>query len=203
MDSLVTENDLIQNIVNGKSEDFRIIIDRYQNLVAHIIYRLITNPLDREELGQEIFIKVYRNLSSFQSKSKLSTWIGRIAYNTCLNYLKKKKIPLFEDHIGEKSSSIDNYQLITNRKDAAAQNNSPDNDLMKKQISTFLRQEINHLPVHYQKILTLYHLDEMSYKEIGEIMNLPEGTVKSYLFRGRKLLKDRLLSKYQPEELCL
>ncbi len=58
------------------------------------------------------------------------------------------------------------------------------------------------MPVHYRTILTLYHLDQMSYKEIGETMELPEGTVKSYLFRARKLLRVRLMTKYQPEDLC-
>ena len=57
------------------------------------------------------------------------------------------------------------------------------------------------LPIHYKTIITLYHLEEMSYREIGGIMNLPEGTVKSYLFRGRRLLKNRLMEKYQPEDL--
>ena len=66
-----------------------------------------------------------------------------------------------------------------------------------------VKNEIEHIPVHYRSILTLYHIEEMSYKEIGEIMQLPEGTVKSYLFRARKILKEQLLKKYSLEELCL
>ena len=72
---------------------------------------------------------------------------------------------------------------------------------MANQRKEILNDEIKKLPIQQKTIITLYHLDEMSYKEIGEIMNLPEGTVKSYLFRARKTLKEQLLQKYQKEEI--
>jgi len=200
MDLQKTENDLIAHILTGNTEDFKILINHYQKLVAHIVYRFISNAADREELGQEIFIRVYQNLSSFQGKSKLSTWIGRIAHNACLNYLKKKKIPLYDDQAGsETSCAITNEPSVSDS--ITATDNAPDQQLINEQIAAFLQQEIDHLPQHYRQIILLYHIDEMSYHDIGEILNLPEGTVKSYLFRARKQLKERLLSKYQIEEL--
>ena len=66
-----------------------------------------------------------------------------------------------------------------------------------------LNSEINKLPFQYRSILSFFHLDDMTIREISEVMKIPEGTVKSYLFRSRKILKDRLLAKYNPEELCL
>ena len=73
--------------------------------------------------------------------------------------------------------------------------------MIHKQTSEQLRREIGLLPLQYRTIVTLYHLEEMSYQEIGQTMNLPEGTVKSYLFRARKMLKERLLEKFREEEL--
>ncbi|MCB0296766.1 MAG: sigma-70 family RNA polymerase sigma factor, partial [Calditrichaeota bacterium] len=70
-----------------------------------------------------------------------------------------------------------------------------------KEMYKFLHEEIAQLPVQYRAILTLYHMDDLSYQEIGEIMSLPDGTVKSYLFRARKLLKERIIEKYPAEEL--
>ena len=77
----------------------------------------------------------------------------------------------------------------------------PEQTMIHKQTSEQLRREIGLLPLQYRTIVTLYHLEEMSYQEIGQTMNLPEGTVKSYLFRARKMLKERLLEKFREEEL--
>jgi len=182
---------LVRKIISGNAEAFRVVVDQNKRLVSHIVFRMIRNETDREDLCQDIFIRVYQNLSSFQFKSKLSTWIARIAYNTCGNYLEKKKIPLYEDIASNKVS-------IESHCDYSAQ---PDTQAELEDVSIKLRTEIDKLPAQFAAIITLYHLDDMSYREIGSIMNMPEGTVKSYLFRARKLLKDRLLTKYQMEDL--
>lgn len=137
-------------------------------------------------------MKIYQNLSSFRSESKLSTWIAKIAYNTCINYSEKRKLPLWDDLPSQ-------AQTPGSLQDRGGQ---PDCFTEEKEITIHLHSEIEKLPVHFRTILTLYHLDGMSYDEIGKITGMPEGTVKSYLFRARRLLKERLLAKYQPEDLC-
>lgn len=166
-------------------------IEKYQRLVSHIVFGMISNESDREDVCQDVFIKLYQNLSHFQFQSKISTWIAKIAYNTCINHLTKKKVPLFDD-CSTGRQSIDDY--LSNR--TSPEQFAEDSDLAQR-----LQNEISRLPIRFRTILTLYHLDEMSYTEIAEILGLPEGTVKSYLFRARKLLKERLLSKFQLEEL--
>ena len=198
MEFIDNENKLIENILVGNSDDFRILIDKYKKLVSHIVHKLVSNQTERDELGQEIFIKVYQNLSSFQYKSKLSTWIGKIAYNTCLNYLRKKKIPLYDDQI-----KLDKDISTVHIEKAKSNDMLPDEILMKRDISKFINAEIEKLPVQYRKAITFFHLDNMSQQEIAEIMDLPLGTVKSYIFRARKLIKDHLLSQFTREELCL
>ncbi len=181
----------IERILTGDHKAFEAFVKRYQRLVSHIVFRMIPNDEDRRDICQDVFIKIHQSLGSFRHESKLSTWIGRVAYNRCLNYLEKKKVPLYEDLCRE-GETVDSVIGSAIRPDEYAE----DQDR-----SARLRHEIAGLPAQFRTIVTLYHLDEMTYPEIGDIMKLPEGTVKSYLFRARKLLKEKLLAKYQLEEL--
>lgn len=199
-----TERERVQKILNGDTGAFQSFVEDYQRLVCHIVFRMVSNEADREELCQDVFMKIYQNIGKFEFKSKLSTWIASIAYHTCINYLKKKKVPLYDDLseaeqlAGKSISSAYGESFAESVRGDTPQ---PDELMITQDINRYLRAEINGLPVQYRTILTLYHLDGMSYKEIGEIMNLPEGTVKSYLFRARKRLKERMLEKYPAEEL--
>lgn len=198
------EKDQIEKIVTGDMAAFREFIEEYQRLVCHVVFRMVLNESDREEICQEVFVKIYQNLGKFEFKSKLSTWIAKIAYNACINYLKKKKVPLYDD-LAEAETPVAGESVAERAAgyidSVAGEMPAQDEMMMSQELSQFLHEEINQLPVQYRTILTLYHLDELNYKEIEEITNLPEGTVKSYLFRARKLLKERLLEKYPAEEL--
>jgi len=175
----------VERILDGDEYAFERLIRNYQRLVSHIVFRMVNNQTDREDICQDVFVKVYKNLKGFRFDSKLSTWIGRITYNGCINYLEKKKIPLYDDITDETKDFEQNPSYEP----------GPDKILEKKDISEMLKEEIEKLPTTYRAVITLYHLDEMSYNEISDIMKLPEGTVKSYLFRARKMLKDRLQPK--------
>lgn len=191
MVNMVDEKLIIDRILSGDKEAFRSLIDGYQRLVGHIVFRMLPGSEEREDVCQEVFIKVYRNLSGFKFKSKLSTWIAKITRNTCINYLEKKRIPHYDDFILE-NETIEDFPGGENKPDEIAE---------QRNISTILQYELDKLPLRYRTVLTLYHLDEMNYAEIAEIMELPEGTVKSHLFRGRKYLRERVLAKYSKEEL--
>jgi RNA polymerase sigma factor (sigma-70 family) len=185
------EKVIINKIINGDSEQFHWILNHYKKLVYHIVFRLIYNHHDHEDICQDIFLKVFENLPKFEQKAKLSTWIAKIAYNTCINYIQKKR----EIVLNSQTFEPDIW-------DNLLQNNfTPSIETEKKDSFSRIQAEINKLKPIAQAILTLYHLDEMSYREIGEVLTLPEGTVKSYLFRARKHLKERLIKKYQVEEL--
>ena len=188
---MTDDRSLIERIMAGDGDAFKEFVSRYQRLVSHIVFRMVANNSDREDLCQDIFIKVHQNLGGFRSESKVSTWVGRIAYNRCLNFLEKKRVPLYEDICSE-HQSLDTVE-------GSAE--TPYEFAESSDLSRLLRQEIETLPMHFRTILTLYHLDEMTYGEIAEIMNMPDGTVKSYLFRGRRMLKERLAAKYDREEL--
>ncbi len=186
-----SDKHLVRRSLDGDGTAFEQIVRSHERLVAHVVYRMINAERDREDICQDVFIKVYRNLATFQFKSRLSTWIATIAVNTCKNYLEKRQVSLFDDLIPDNSSS---GEIETD-------NPGPDELAERTDIAEHIRCEIEKLPIHYRTVLTLYHLDEMSYREIAEITRKPEGTVKNYLFRARRLLKLRLTAKYKPEEL--
>jgi len=182
---------LIESVLSGNRGAFVRLVEMHKRLVSHMVFRMIQNEADREDLCQEVFMRVYDNLGSFRFQSKLSTWIGSVAFNTCANYLEKKRVPLYQD-LGPGERTID---------DCVDNSLNPDEIVERGDISSIIRREIDGLPIKYRTVITLYHLEEMSYKEIGSIANLPEGTVKSYLFRARRLLKEKLLSKFKTEDL--
>jgi RNA polymerase sigma factor (sigma-70 family) len=193
---------LVDKIINGDLQAFQQFVEKYQRLVTHMVFRMILNESDREELCQDVFLKVYQNLSKFQFQSKLSTWISRITYNTCINYLQKMKAVLYDDlTIRENDSDSAVYDGKTSNLDSIkGEFSQPDESIISQEISEMLYVELNTLPAQYRTIITLYHLDSLSYDEIVEITGMPMGTVKNYLFRARKLLKDKLLEKYTEQE---
>jgi RNA polymerase sigma factor (sigma-70 family) len=182
---------LVAEVLNGNSAVFKLLIERHQKLVSHVVFRMVANISDREDICQEVFIKVYQNLGGFHFESKLSTWIARIAYNTCINHLEKKRLLLLND-LHQEENALEQYpgHVAT-----------PDCYTETQDIATRVRSEIDKLPIHFRAVVTMYHLDEMSYEEIAEATGMPLGTVKSYLFRGRRFLKDRLSEKYQLEDI--
>ncbi len=182
---------IISRILAGDTNAFLAIVDGHKKLVSRMVWKMINRPAEREDICQDIFFKVYKNLTKFKFECKLSTWIARITYNTCLNYLNKKR-PAFYDDSRQPDAGIQTLQDLS--KTAV-------HHLEEQDTSSRLRTEIDRLPVKFRTALMLFHLEEMKYEAIGEIMNLPVGTVKSHLFRARRLLKDKLENKYNREEL--
>lgn len=176
---------LVEKILAGDKAAFGAFVKDTERLVTQVIFKMINGGEDRKDLAQEVYLKAYKNITGFRYESKLSTWIARIAYNACINHLEKKKL-LLHDDIG----------MLDNRNDAASSGT-----LDLKQRNEIIRLAIEKLPPVLKTLITLYHTEDLSYAEIQEITRLPEGTIKSYLFRARKALKENLLRQYKKEEL--
>lgn len=188
---MVDDNQLVSAVRNGDMQAFKVLIDQNQRLVAHMVGRLIKNDEDREELCQDVFIKVHQKLSEFNFKSKLSTWIATIAYRLSINHLQKKNIAIDKD---VQELNAKEFHIMIEK-------STPQDTLQEKDTRGFLMAAIDQLPVHYKSVITLFHLEDMGHSEISEVMNMPVGTVKNYLFRARKLLKDSLELTLDKEEL--
>ena len=196
-----SERELVEKVLGGNREAFLDFIDRYERLVKHVVFRMVDDARDREELCQDVFMKAYRYLDGFRFESKLSTWLARIARNTCLNHLEKKEVPLYADHAPSPDEESPDARSALN------QITDPDEDVeaaaTERERQAVVREGIQTLAEHYRTALTLYHLEGMSVSQISDIMDNPEGTVKSHLYRGREKLKDWLLEHYSQEELTL
>ena len=172
------DTELINQILKGNMNAFTFLVNRYQKLVVHITGRLVQRNDELEDVCQEVFLKVYQNLGKYRNECKLSTWIATIAYNTSINYLRK-----FKKVVEVNPDDSVAFRNITDYKSA---------DYEQTDLHRYVREQVELLPVHYRTVLTLYHLEEFSYQEIEQITGMPEGTVKSYLFRAKALLKEKL-----------
>jgi RNA polymerase sigma-70 factor (ECF subfamily) len=179
---------MVDSVLKGDNAAFATIIKTTEALVTQIVFKMISSPGDRKDLAQDIYLKAYKNLAGFKFQSKLSTWIAQIAYNACFDHLRKKQLILVD-------SQHEENEMETTSAD------EPFSLLQQKELTAILKNEIDRLPPIYQTLITLYHKEEMSYIELTEITGLPEGTVKSYLFRARKMLKNNLSRHYQKEDI--
>jgi RNA polymerase sigma factor (sigma-70 family) len=180
--NILTDRQLVDKVLGGEMQAFSDIIGTTGGLVARIVHQLIPNEEDRKDVAQDVYLKVYRHLKSFKFQSKLSTWVGQIAYNTCLNRLQKRQLSIY------------------NPPELQA-DDATDRNLLQKELSGLLAAGIARLPPVYQTLIVLFHQEDLSYQEIARITDLPEGTVKSYLFRARKQLKETMSSIYKKEKL--
>ncbi len=176
----MNEADLIRQVKNGNTEAFRYLVDNYRKLVLHIVGRIIRQQDDLDDVCQDVFMKVFQKIGRFRGESKFSTWIAAIAYNTSITYFRNRirKSEIYFDDVSqaEKKWMADDLVHI--------------ND--KMEMNRILLNLIEALPVQYRTVLTLFHLEEFSYREIEQITGMPEGTVKSYLSRARNLLKQKI-----------
>ena len=189
MVSMYLDQELVRKILDGNEQAFTMLVKKYERLVYFLVYRIIGEEELTKDVCQEVFVKVYLKLSDFNFKSKLSTWIATIAYRHALNQVKKDK----GNRFGEEINPDQDYQEYISV--------GPDRMLEETELKDQVHKLIDQLPHQYKTVLTLFHLNEFNYKEIYEITGWPEGTVKNYLFRARKLLKDVITSNVKNQIL--
>ena len=198
--SAATDQQLVAQVLGGNNAAFGQIVHRTEGLVTQMIFKMIRHPADRPDVAQEVYLKAFKNLAGFRFQAKLSTWVGQITYNTCLHYLEKKQLVLVDlaeqkpDDSSDEGRSPPLYLV-------AGPDYDPETALFDQDLAGILSTAIELLPPLYRTLIALYHQQELSYEEIAQITSLPDGTVKNYLFRARKQLKQHLLASYQRDEL--
>ena len=195
--NIPTDRQLVDPVLGGDTPAFGEIISMTEGLVAQIVCKMISNEEDRKDIVQDIYLKVFHHLKGFRFQSKLSTWVAQIAYNTCSSQLQKRRLLL---HVLP-DFDMDGGAPGSGRQHTVRAAEETDGSILKKELTGILKAEIGQLPPLYQTLIGLYHQEELTYQEMAQITGLPEGTVKSYLFRARKMLKEKLLSKYKTEKL--
>ena len=188
-DEELSDEKLVEKSLAGAETAFELLVQRYYKRIISIIYQIIGNIQDAEDIAQEVFIKVYRNLNSFNRKAEFSTWLYRIAVNTTYNCLKKQKRHLPLDYI-QRSDVL--------KKDSRE-------ELESKERQDLIRKAIERLPFKFRSTIVLKEIEGLSYKDIAKTLGCRIGTVESRLFRAREMLKKILfpiLKKEEKDELC-
>ncbi|MCT4542702.1 MAG: RNA polymerase sigma factor [Vallitalea sp.] len=163
---------------------FRQLVTEYQSYFLTMAYKFTNNYSDAEDLSQEIFIKVYNSLPRFKGHSKLSTWLYKIAMNTCLDWKRKTKINLHSIiHVLDKS-----VEDMRNK-------HTTEEIIVYKENQQIIHKAVFGLKDKYKSIVILYHFNQLSYKEISYIMDIPIKTVETRLYRARKQIKDKLIEQ--------
>ena len=156
-------------------------MQKYQQRIFHLIYRITHDADVVEPLAQEIFLKAYQSVHTFQGNSQFYTWLYRIGVNACLSYLKKE---------GRRKAQKNSQGFFSS--DHGAMPENPEQKFMNKELSNRLLFSMKRLPRALCATLVLREFMELNYDEIAETMQVPLGTVRSRLFRGRALLKEQM-----------
>ena len=174
---------LIKRFVSNDESAFEELFRRYEQKIFNLVYRYIGPYPETEELTQDVFVKVYKSANTFKGKSKFSTWIYRIAVNTCLNYKAKKRL------IVESLDKIDNQPV---KELVAPDSTNPEEQFTRARKMAIIQQVIDVLPPNQKIAFILSKYEGFSYAEIGEIMNVSISSVESLLFRAKQQLKKEL-----------
>ena len=183
------ETQIIHKIIGGDTQAFAVLVDRYKDLVFTLAIRMMKNREEAEEVSQDTFIKVYKALPKFKGDSKLSTWVYKVAYNTCLDRIKKNKNRYNEITI----DSFTEYKLKTvgNALDA----------LEEKEQQQTIQDCLQQLASKDSFLLSLFYFEELSLEEISKIVDMEANTVKVNIHRARKRLAILLKQKLEPETI--
>ena len=177
---------LVKRAKEGSGKAYDELVVLYKDAVFNIIFRMVRNRQEAEDLSQEAFIKAYNSINSFNEEYAFSTWLFKIATNHCIDFFRKRKLKTYsmEQTVRYKDDEI--------KHDYADHEKRADKDLLAVEKAEMIRGAIRKLPEKYQTAINLRHRDEKSYDEIAEILDIPLGTVKARIFRAREMLKKSL-----------
>jgi RNA polymerase sigma-70 factor, ECF subfamily len=209
----VSDNDLTNELFQGGESAFREFVDLYKDKAYSLTYKILKNPDDAEDSLQEAFIKFYRAViqKQFEGRSKLSTYFYTIVYNTALDFYKKKKKTAFSMisidvnestfKEGDELTSAFKHSMID--KDILPESIDANTDkvISGNEIQRIINSFIEHIPEQYSIILNMFYINELSHKEICDILGLPLGTVKNRIFRAKEKIKETILKRYSEDEI--
>jgi len=181
------DQQLVERAQRGEKQAFELLVAKYQRKLARLLSRFIRDPAEVEDVAQEAFIKAYRALPSFRGESAFYTWLYRIGINTAKNYLVAmgRRAPTTTEFDSEDAENFEDGDQLRDV-------NTPENELMSKQIAQTVNDTMEALPEELRTAIVLREIDGLSYEEIATVMNCPIGTVRSRIFRARETIADRL-----------
>jgi RNA polymerase sigma-70 factor (ECF subfamily) len=181
------DQQLVERVQRGDKHAFDLLVNKYQRKLGRLISRFVRDPAEAEDVTQDAFIKAYRALPGFRGESAFYTWLYRIGINTAKNHLLaiKRRAPTSTPFDAEESESFEDASLLR-------EVNTPENELMSKQVVGVVQASLQELPEDLRSALTLREIEGLSYEEIAIVMDCPIGTVRSRIFRAREAVAENL-----------
>ncbi|WP_462412612.1 RNA polymerase sigma factor SigW [Neobacillus sp. Marseille-QA0830] len=184
MDQLVKKR--IKQVIKGDHDAFGDIVELYKNSIFQLCFRMLGNRHEAEDIAQEAFIRAFVNIKSFNQDLKFTTWLYRIATNLCIDRLRKKKPDYYLDAEVAGTEGLTMYSQIPSGTPL------PETEVESLELQETVHNEILKLPEKYRSAIVLKYIEDLSLNEISEILELPLGTVKTRIHRGREALRQQL-----------
>ena len=182
------DQQLVERVQHGDKQAFDLLVIKYQRRLARLLSQFIRDAAEVDDVTQETFIKAYRALPSFRGESAFYTWLYRIGINTAKNFLVTQGRRAPTTSIGFDNEDAENFEEGSQLREM----NTPESELMSKQIAQTVNQTLQELPEELRMAITLREIEGLSYEEIASIMNCPIGTVRSRIFRAREAIAEKL-----------
>jgi RNA polymerase sigma-70 factor, ECF subfamily len=186
----LTDQQVVQLARDGSERAYRELIGRYQRPVFSLIYRLVRDREKAEDLAQDTFIKVLNNIDRYKPEFKFSSWIFKIAHNTSLDHLRRKEPQTLSLDGSPHARTAAEVEASTITPESGGA--TPEQYTLNRELGVEIEGALGSLRAEYRTAIVLCHVEGRAYEEIAEIMDVPLGTVKTYIHRGRKELMQRL-----------
>ena len=174
--------DLVRRALAGSQDAYRDLLLCYQRPVLGLIRKMVRNPSQAEDLAQEVFLKAFRALESFDQSRKFSSWLFKIAHNTAIDELRKRRL----ETVPIERPDQDEGDLISVLSDPGAE--APSSRVERTDMAKAIEEAVMSLKSIYREVVILRYQEGLAYEEIAEVTDLPLGTVKTHLFRARKAM---------------
>ncbi len=186
----LTDHELVALAQKGNEKAYRELLGRYQRPVFSLIYRMLRDREQSEDLAQETFVRVFNHIDRYDPKYKFSSWIFKIATNLTIDHIRKKEVATVSIDGSRYAVTADEIEASTIT--VASGDENPEELLEAKELGEEIEGAISKLRPEYKAAILLRHVEGREYQEIAEILSLPLGTVKTYIHRGRNELRDQL-----------
>lgn len=170
----------------GNQKAFTVLMEKYQKSTYHVILKIVKSPEDTEDLVIETFSKAFDNIDKYSPEFAFSTWLYKIASNTCIDFLRKKSIEKISLE-NEGKTILDNLNFSTST--------NPETDMIKSQRIDKLQHVVNSMDEIFSRVIDLRYFKEYSYEEISEALNIPVTTIKVQLHRAKKILLEKFMNE--------
>ncbi len=186
----LSDHELVALAQKGSEKAYRELLGRYQRPVFSLIYRMLRDREQAEDLAQETFVRVFNHIDRYDPKYKFSSWIFKIATNLTIDHIRKKEVATVSIDGSRYAVTADEIEASTIT--VASGDENPEELLEAKELGESIEQAIGGLRAEYRTAILLRHVEGREYQEIADIMSLPLGTVKTFIHRARKELQGKL-----------